>query len=152
MKLSQTGKQALKRFEGFKSCPYYDQVKVETIGIGTTIYPDGHLVKITDPCIDINKAYEYLEDHVNKRVIALIEPLIKKPLNQNQIDAVISIVYNIGAGRFKTSTLLRRINQDPNNKAGITEAFMMYVIAGGHTNAGLVARRKEEVKLYFSTS
>jgi len=150
MILSQKGKEALKRFEGFRSCPYLDQVKIPTIGVGTTVYPDGTLVEMHDPCIDINKAYEYLTDHVNKRVIAAIQPVIKVSLNQNQVDAVISLVYNIGAAAFKKSTVLKKINENPNNKPSITEAFMMWVKAGGTTLAVLVARRKEELKLYFT--
>lgn len=148
MILSQKGKEILKRFEGFKSCPYRDQIGKPTVGIGTTIYPDGKVVTMKDPCINVDKAYEYLSDHVQKRVISSIEPSITQVLNQNQIDSIISLVYNIGAGRFLKSTLLKRININPNDKDGITEAFMMWVNAGGEPI--LAPRRRAEVRLYFS--
>src|SRR5436190_5622104 len=109
MILSQKGKEILKRFEGFKSCPYRDQIGKPTVGIGTTIYPDGKVVTMKDSCINVDKAYEYLSDHVQKRVIDVIQSSITQTLNQNQIDSIISLVYNIGAGRFLKSTLLKRI-------------------------------------------
>lgn len=148
MKISQKGKDFLKQMEGFKGCPYLDSVKMPTIGIGSTIYPNGIKVAMTDPCIDISKAFEYLEYHVNKRIIKQVADSIRAPLNQNQTDAVISFIYNVGAGRFKASTLLRRINVNPNDVDGITAAFMMWVNAGGKPI--LTERRKQEVKLYFS--
>ncbi len=150
MVLSQKGREILKRFEGFRGCPYLDSVKVPTIGIGTTFYPDGTLVTMKDSCIDVNKAYEYLDSHVVKYVIKEIEKYITSSINQNQTDAIISFVYNVGAGAFRKSTLLKKINTNPGDKTSITTEFMKWNKAGGKPLAGLTARRKEEVKLYFS--
>jgi lysozyme len=103
---------------------------------------------MTDPCIDLDKAKMYLQYHVQNKVIKYIQPLIKTNLNQNQVDAIISLVYNIGAGGFAKSTLLKRINKDPMDSTGITEAFLMWKNAGGKPI--LLKRRKREVALYFS--
>lgn len=149
MQLSQKGKEILKKFEGFRSCPYKDQIGKPTIGIGTTYYPHGTPVKMGDPCISLDKAYEYLDSHVTSSVISVIEPHIKQALTQNQVDAIISLVYNIGAGGFIKSTLLKRINVNPNDKPGISEAFIMWQNAGGHPI--LKKRREAEVRLYFSS-
>lgn len=148
MILSQNGKKFLKRVEGFVSCPYRDSVGVATVGIGTTVYPNGRAVSISDSCVDEAKAFEYLEDHTNKRIISKIKDLIKVNLNQNQTDAIISFVYNIGADGFKDSTLLERLNRNPNDVNGITAAFMMWINAKGKPI--LKERRRQEVKLYFS--
>lgn len=150
MILSLQGKEFLKQEEGFKSCPYLDGGGVATVGIGTTIYPNGIHIKITDPCIDLKTAYTYLEDHVNKRVINLIQTNIKPTLNQNQVDSVISLVYNIGAAAFNKSTVLKRINANPNDRPGIEAGFLMWVKDNGQTVPSLVARRHREVNLYFS--
>lgn len=150
MKLNKPGLELIKRWEGFKSCPYLDPVKIPTVGIGTTVYPNGELVKIGDPCIDIKKAYEYLEHHVNKSVLKYLPSLIKVQLNDNQVDALISLVYNIGITNFKKSSLLKLINSGVTDKEKLTASFLLWVKAKGITLAGLVSRRKEEAKLYFS--
>lgn len=72
-------------------------------------------------------------------------------LNQNEFDAVVSLVFNIGLGAFLGSTLLKRIKAD---LPGITDAFMMWNKARVKGQLvelrGLTARRQDEVKLYKS--
>ena len=41
---------------------------------------------------------------------AAINSLVKVPLTQNQFDALVSLVFNIGIGNFSESSLLRELN------------------------------------------
>ncbi|SJN17960.1 Phage lysin  len=75
--------------------------------------------------------------------------LVMKPLKQSQFDALVSFTYNLGATNLGKSTLLKRINQDPNDKR-IADEFMKWDKAGGKVLPGLVRRRAAEAKLYFS--
>lgn len=37
--------------------------------------------------------------------------LVKVPLTQNQYDALLSLIFNVGSGNFASSTLLKKLNQ-----------------------------------------
>lgn len=75
---------------------------------------------------------------------------LKLNINQNQFDALVSFIYNVGIGNFLKSTLLQKIKTDPNDKT-IEQEFMKYRFANKIELTGLIRRRKEEVKLYFKT-
>ena len=75
--------------------------------------------------------------------------VIKSSVNQNQRDALTDFAYNCGLGNLKSSTLLKKVNADPNDKT-IREEFMKWTRANKIELAGLVRRRKAEADLYFS--
>ena len=75
--------------------------------------------------------------------------VIKSSVNQNQRDALTDFAYNCGLGNLKSSTLLKKVNADPNDKT-IREEFMRWTKANKIELAGLVRRRKAEADLYFS--
>ena len=83
---------------------------------------------------------EHAEKEVNKHNLNI---------NQNQFDALVSFVFNLGVGNFSRSTLLRRIKAYPNDIT-IRREFARWVYAGGKILPGLVTRRKEEADLYFT--
>jgi len=70
------------------------------------------------------------------------------PLNQQQFDALVSFVYNLGAGNFESSTLLRDLNA--HDFAAVAGQLEGWVHAGSTVLPGLVTRRKAEARL-FST-
>ena len=70
-------------------------------------------------------------------------------LNQNQFDALVSFAYNVGIANLKASTLLRLVNQDPDQKP-IADEFKRWVYAAGHRLKGLVHRRSREAQLYLT--
>lgn len=151
MNISDKGLAIIENFEGFVSCPYKDQVGISTIGIGTTFYENGTPVKMTDTCITHDRAIELLK-HYLIGTQSLISSLVTQTLNQNQFDSICSFIYNVGDGAFKGSTLLKRINKDPNDKS-IALAFEMW--NKGKVNGKSVVikdldrRRREESELYF---
>lgn len=77
-----------------------------------------------------------------------LNKLIKVPVTQNQYDALISFVFNLGVGNLKNSILLRLLNQK--NYKGAAQQFDRWVYAGNKVLAGLVKRRAEEKELFLS--
>ncbi|SAL03172.1 lysozyme [Caballeronia fortuita] len=80
---------------------------------------------------------------------------VKVPLNQNQFDALVSLVFNIGAGNFASSTLLQKLNN--RDYAGAAGQFLVWnKVRDPHTKQlvvsnGLSARRAAE-KATFETA
>lgn len=150
MTVSQRGIELIKQFEGFRVNAYLDQVGVPTIGYGTIRYMSGQRVKMGDK-IDQNRAEDELRHHVKER-IPMINAAVKSCLNQNQYDSIVSFVYNLGIGAFRSSTLLRKININPDDPT-IRDEFMKW--NKGRINGvltplpGLTARRRTESNLYF---
>ena len=70
-----------------------------------------------------------------------------------QFDALVSFAFNVGIGALENSTLLKRVRLNPSDPT-IKDAFMLWnkVTIGGKkvVNDGLITRRKNEYKLYFS--
>lgn len=148
MRLSQKGLSLIKKFEGFKAFPYLCSAGVPTIGYGSTYYENGVKVKLTDAPISEEWAEELLKNNVIHYERS-VDALVRNDITQNQFDALVSFTYNVGVTNFKNSTLLKRINANPNDP-NITNQFMKWIRAGGKVIKGLINRRKEEARLYFS--
>jgi lysozyme len=148
MKLDKKGYDLIKEFEGLKLKPYLCSAQVPTIGYGSTYYENGKKVKLTDAPITKERAddlFEIVADDFAKRVV----PLIKKPLTQNQFNALVSFAFNLGVRALQNSTLLRLANINPND-ANIAKEFLKWNKAGGRVLQGLTNRRIKESALYFS--
>jgi lysozyme len=142
MKASKNAIDLIKKWEGLKLDAYLCPAKVPTIGYGITYYPDGKRVKLGEK-ISIKKADELIQWHVNK--IASKIPALN--VNQNQYDALVSFVYNVGIGAFLRSTLYRKCKVNPDDPT-IKDEFMKWKRAGGKVSQGLINRRKDEYNLY----
>lgn len=147
MKASNNAVKLIAQFEGFESKPYICSGGVVTIGYGTTIYPSGVKVNMNDSAITKQQAEEYLLNDINKFSNG-VELLVRSNINQNQFDALVSFVYNVGLGNLSNSTLLKLINVDPNNSL-IKNEFIKWNKAKGKVLAGLTRRRNAEANLYF---
>jgi len=71
-----------------------------------------------------------------------INPYIKADIPETTRGALYSFVYNVGAGNFKTSTLLRLINQG--DTKGACDQLRRWTYAGGVEWKGLITRREIE--------
>ena len=150
MKITKTGKagiEMIKTFEGFRSAPYKCSAGVPTIGYGATFYPGGKKVTMTDPSITEEKAVELLANMLVS-FEKYVDSYCRDDINQNQFDALVSFAYNLGPANLKSSTLLKKVNANPEDET-ITAEFMKWVKAGGNTLKGLVRRREAESQLYF---
>jgi lysozyme len=148
MKLNNAGYQLICEFEGLRLKPYLCSAKIPTIGYGNTYYPDGKRVTLLDKEITKEYAFEIFKviaDKFGRRVLSMV----KKPLTQNQFNALVSFAYNVGTGAFSTSTLLKKVNANPNDLT-IRNEFARWTRANGKIVNGLVNRRKKESDLYFS--
>lgn len=137
----------IKRFEGLRLNAYQDSVGVWTIGYGNTYYLDNTPVERGDK-VTIEEA-EFLFDNVVEIFASNVRKLVRVQLTNNQFEAIVSIAYNIGIGAFKSSTLLKKLNVNPND-ATIHDEFLKWKNAGGKVVQGLLNRRIAESKLYFS--
>ena len=157
MKISENGLNIIKESEGLATLlpdgriTSYPDIgygsKLYTIGYGNTRYEDGSKVKKGD-IISEERASELLENITNGFAES-VESLVKTRLNQNQFDALVSFIYNIGVGAFSKSTILRKINKNPNDTS-IAHEFSRWKKSNGKILNGLVARRKKESDLYFT--
>lgn len=147
MRTSKKGIDLIKQFEGFRLKGYLDSVNIPTIGYGTTVYPSGEKVKLSD-VITKEKAEEYLINDVRK-FENFVNRWVLSDITQNQFDALVSFTYNLGPTNLQKSTLLKKINKNPNDPS-ISKEFLKWVNAGGSKVQGLVNRRNEEAKLYFT--
>ena len=145
-KVSRTGLDFIIKEEGLVLKPYKCSAGVPTIGIGSTYYEDGTKVKMTDNPISKERA-EQLFINVLKHYEMCIYTSTRDDINQNQFDALVSLCFNIGTHAFKKSTVLRRVNANPND-TNIEPAFLMWKNAGGKPI--LLNRRKREYQLYKS--
>ena len=134
----------LKEFEGFRSRPYADINGVPTIGYGSTYYPGDKHVTLADAPISQVEALALLLDRLVNEYTPQLLGLVKVPLNQNQFDALLDFLYNLGAGHLESSTLLRLLN------AGMyTQAADEFDKWTSHGVPGLVRRRAAEKALFL---
>ena len=147
MKVNKQGIQLVKSFEGCFLNAYLCPAKVWTIGYGNTKYQNGTAVKQGDK-ITQEQAETLLSD-ILAEFSKDVSKLIKVELNDNQFSALVSFAFNLGVGALSKSTLLKKVNANPNDKT-IENEFMRWVSAGGKKLNGLVRRRTAESKLYFS--
>ena len=146
--LSQRGLDLIKQFEGLKWKPYLCPANIPTIGFGNCYYPDGTKVKLTDPAITAQKAEELLKFLVQSYEKA-VDSFCRDDIKQSQFDALASFAYNCGVNNLKSSTLLKKVNLNPNDPA-IRIEFMKWNKGAGKVLAGLTRRRQAEADLYFS--
>lgn len=146
MKLNKAGLDLKKQFEGCRLTAYLCPAKVWTIGWGNTFYADGKPVKQGDK-ITQAQADELLEI-VSNQFAEGVRKLIRQPLNDNQFSALVDFAYNAGLGNLAKSTLLRKVNANPNDPT-IRDEFMKWNKAGGRVLNGLTRRRKAEADLYY---
>lgn len=132
----------IKQFEGKELRSYQDAKGKWAIGYGQTGRHIGPGLVITD-----KEAEDMLKAHV-ARLEDDISDLVNVPLKQEQFDALVSFVYNVGIGAFSTSTLLRLLNQGHKDMAA--DELLKWVHADGQELAGLRSRRFAEYQLFRS--
>jgi lysozyme len=149
LKFSQAAVDLIGQFEGFKSKPYLDSVKIPTIGYGTTFYENGTKVTMNDAPITEARAKEILLHYLNDHILPDFKQHITVELEQHQIDALCCLVYNIGDGGFDKSSVLKDIDNHIMNGV-LEEHWKAWDKAGGKVLQGLLNRRIKEYH-YFQT-
>ncbi len=131
-----TGPSGNDGLEGVSYVPYKD-----IVGVWTVCH--GH----TGKDIMLGKTYTKAECKalLNKDLATVarqINPYIKVDIPETTRGALYSFVYNVGAGNFRTSTLLRKINQG--DIKGACDQLRRWTYAGGKQWKGLMTRREIE--------
>lgn len=135
MKISITGLNLIKSFEGCRLTAYKCPAGVWTIGYGHT---GGVKSGMT---ITQAKADAYLKSDLAKFEKHVASYDKKYKWNQNEFDALVSFAYNIGSITQLTANGTR-------TKKQISERILAYDKAAGKTLAGLTRRRQEEKALF----
>jgi len=142
MRTSQEGFALIKSSEGLRLTAYPDPgtgSEPWTIGYGST----RGVVKGMK--ITVEQAERMLQNDVG-RFEPELDNLVEVPLKQNQWDALMSFVYNLGAANLASSTLLKRLNVGDYD--GAAAQFLRWNKAAGRELPGLTARRRAEQKLF----
>lgn len=147
-KISNLGLALIKKYEGFKAKAYLCPANVITIGFGSTYYEDGSKVKLTDSPITQERATELLEALLVSFERS-VDSFCRDDINQTQFDALCVFIYNVGPNALRTSTLLKKVNKNPNDPL-IAKEFAKYKYSNGKISKGLINRRLSESQLYFS--
>lgn len=137
-------------WEGFHSCPYKDPVGVWTVGYGET---DG--VGPNTPCMNEREARRLLRRRLNRDYLPAVLSIPHR-LNQREIDALTSFVYNLGPGVLTLTasyTIARRLRSaEARHYAGRKRIYreeLPKFVKGldGRVYEGLVKRRAAEVAI-----
>lgn len=147
MKVDNYGVKLIADFEGLSLIPYLCPAKIPTIGYGNTFYPNGKKVTMQDDSITQKEAFEILTNVVEQFSVKLGR-LLKVQLNQHQYNALVSFAYNCGFSNLQKSTLLRKVNINPNDET-IKDEFLKWNRGGGKVINGLTKRRGLEAEVYF---
>lgn len=138
---NQSGIDLIKRFEGYRGRAYRCAAGVWTIGWGSTR--------------NVRPGMSITEDEAEQRLRAdlvdaenAVAKFVTVPLNDNEFSALVSLVFNIGAGAFKTSTLRRYLNEGLRQQAA--DQFLRWNRAGGRVLEGLNRRRAAERALFLT--
>ena len=143
MRLSAKGLDLIKKFEGLRLISYKCVAGVDTIGYGHT----GPDVKPNQKITEEEAEALLLKD--TESFQQCINSFVTVRINQNEYDALVSFVFNIGSTAFVNSTLLRLLNENTSREI-VANEFGRWVKAGSDEPVpGLVRRREEEKKLFL---
>jgi lysozyme len=127
------------RFEGFEATAYLCPAGVWTIGFGHTgdVQPGD--------VVDMEGALALLESDMTD-AIECVDQFVDIDLDDGQVAALVSLVFNIGCGAFKGSTILKLLNA--NQLEAAAGQFKRWNKGGGKEIAGLSRRRLAEEKMF----
>lgn len=141
-------------WEGVKNKPYNDSAGLLTIGCGHLLTKselsagklciDGVWVKYSGG-ITNKQIGQLLKQDLIVRDAALTRLLTAK-VNQNQYDALLSFVFNVGIDAFKHSDLLEMLNKGDYDS--VPAQLRRWNKSGGKKNKGLINRRNNEIDLW----
>lgn len=153
MNISQKGKDHLAAVEGIRFEAYLDQAGHWTIGIGHLIDPATES-QLKYQQLTLEEVYALLDEDIAEAEAAVCS-YVSVPLNQNEFDALVSIVFNIGVGAFADSTFLKRLNAGA-DKQSVAEAISWWnkitdpATGQKIVSDGIVNRRQKEIELFLS--
>lgn len=146
MRCNDAGIEIIKKYEGCSLRCYLDPIGIPTIGYGSIWGLDHSRLDRSHRDITGDEA-EYLLKRELLTTENAVARLVRSPLTENQFSAVCCLVYNVGSGKFRSSTIRMKLNRK--NYEGAANEFWKWRRAGGKILRGLVRRRKEEELLFL---
>ena len=144
MRTGETGLNLIKGYEGLRMSAHYAPSEQWTVGYGHTSTAR-HGMAVTE-----GDAERLLREDV-KPIETLLADTVRAPLNQNEHDALVSLIFNIGEESWRKSTVLRKLNSG--DKLAAAQAFEMWTKARVScelvTLDGLMRRRAAEKSLFL---
>lgn len=139
MNYSKDGLALTESFEGCRLVAYQDSGGIWTIGYGHT--KDVHVgMTCSQP-----QAEQWLLADVSDATTA-VNRLVHIALSQEEFDALVDFVFNVGIGNFAGSTLLKLLNA--HDLQGAIDEFDKWDRAAGVEVAGLLRRRQAERAMF----
>jgi len=166
MKLSKNGRKVLHELEGVSANAYHDPAGYRTIGVGHKITKketESGYILVGSP----GWVYEYRLDW--RTLISLIEAeclldqdlrpfeyflnmyiVSAVKLNQNQYDALVCFIFNIGHGNFRNSRIYNLLREGKLDKVPAVMEMWKNITVDGfkQESKGLVSRRGKEIALF----
>ena len=144
-KVSRAGIDLLKDFEGFRRESARLPDGRWTIGYGHTKSARAG-VTISEADASALLQYDLIE------VVAAVNDLVFTPITQNQFDSLVCFAFNVGLDGFRTSTVLRRINEGAMLQAAWSLEMWRKAEFEGHEFVvdALVRRRAAEKALFLT--
>ncbi len=143
--VNQAGVDLIRRFEGCRLDAYPDP------GTGGDPWTIGY--GATGP--GIAPGVVWTQEEAEARLVediaqfaGAVERALTVPVSANEFAAMVSLAFNIGAGAFRKSTLLRLVNDGHFEAAA--EQFLRWNRAGGREMPGLTRRRQAERQLFLT--
>jgi lysozyme len=144
MNISDRGLTFIASHEGWEPKIYLDAAGLPTIGYG-------HLLKAGEEARFKNGITKEEGKALLKEDVKEAEDAVKRlsgvALTQNQFDALVSFVFNVGQGRYRDSTLRKKVNAG--DMKGAADEFLRWIRAGGKVLTGLQRRRAAERKMFL---
>ena len=139
MNTSAEGLALIKKFEGCELEAYQCSAGVWTIGYGHTkevqkgdVWSQSHAEHMLE--VELHEYESYINEYVTVA------------LSQNQFDALVSWVYNLGPANLKVSTMLKVLNKGQYEE--VPAQMKRWNKAGGKVLEGLIRRREAEACLF----
>lgn len=142
----QTSQNGINLIKGFESCRLHAYLDANKVGVPTIGYGHTHGVQM-GMTITQAQAESFLKADLVQRE-SVVNSNVSVPLTQNQFDALMSLVYNVGAGNFIGHTLLRKLNAGLYEDAA--DEFPKWDHASGVVLKDLLERRNKERSLFLT--
>lgn len=156
----------LKHHEGVRKKPYLDSVLLWTTGVGHLIAPPEHLKMTLEQRKEAKKAGLLVcpakwnrtlsDDEVDSILTADLVRFERgvlrycpTGLTQGRYNGLVSFAFNAGLGRLQSSSIRAKHNRG--DFGGAADAFLLYRMASGVIQKGLVIRRNDERAMYLGS-
>lgn len=154
MKMSDRGRELLTQWEGKSAKVYKDSAGLPTIGVGHLLTKDE---LASGKILILGIATKYGEGLTASQIDQLlvqdlagaegaVNSGVEAALTQNQFDALVAFVFNVGRTAFYNSTLRKVLNAGKYRE--VPNQLRRWNRAGGVVIAGLSNRRENEIKLF----